>query len=439
MAYLDKTIVSWSILFTLIAFTIGLFKGNDVICTWWQRFNSIFCPEASTFTAKSCPHILSSPYLTSKPLPGIFSTDRTGTILITDAAYGISRTLALRLAGTGLHVLAGVRSEAEARSFIFERRKGLEPIILDVNEPAQISKVLFRIRQIRRDLDRPLMGVVLNIADIPASSLSDHSRTNTPSNHRSSSSTKHASTPPPSSFPSSLSYSSSSLGVENLDVEYKTIVKGPLRLLEMAMKMFDGSESETNVSEKPSADSDRDNDVSNQSRRGRISIILPSSFDKGFPGCGARCIVQSMLYSLVSQLSMDLVPKNISSISLVKLHSSYKSSLQNMDTSRSNSVNKEVHKNFQWVISDEEEIGSRDIMRKKRAGEEGIGMNREHECGVSAILHSIISPHPFGLYDCETESEAVPKTRDVIHSFYTMISSIRRYVRSRIKAAIGFA
>ena len=56
-------------------------------------------------------------------------------ILITDGAKGVAREVALELSGTkyGFHVLVGVKSEAEAKSFTYEAKKGLEPIIFDIS------------------------------------------------------------------------------------------------------------------------------------------------------------------------------------------------------------------------------------------------------------------------------------------------------------------
>lgn len=97
-------------------------------------------------------------------LEKIYPVNKGSTVLITDAAHGFARELALHLAHSGFHVLAGVRTESEARSFIFDSRKGLEPVLFDINEPALIAKVIYRIKQVRLELDRPLSGLILNIA-----------------------------------------------------------------------------------------------------------------------------------------------------------------------------------------------------------------------------------------------------------------------------------
>ena len=86
-------------------------------------------------------------------------------ILITDAATGTGRAISLYLVNAGVHVLAGVKSEAEKRSFAFETRKGLEPILFDLTDPASVANTVYRIKQIRTELGRTFYGTVLNLAD----------------------------------------------------------------------------------------------------------------------------------------------------------------------------------------------------------------------------------------------------------------------------------
>ena len=58
----------------------------------------------------------------------------------------------------------GVKTEAEKRSFIFDSRKGLEPILFDISDPTLLANVVYRIMQIRFDLDRTFFGTVVNMA-----------------------------------------------------------------------------------------------------------------------------------------------------------------------------------------------------------------------------------------------------------------------------------
>ena len=57
-----------------------------------------------------------------------------------------------------------MKTEAEKRSFIFDSRKGLEPILFDISDPTLLANVVYRIMQIRFDLDRTFFGTVVNMA-----------------------------------------------------------------------------------------------------------------------------------------------------------------------------------------------------------------------------------------------------------------------------------
>ena len=59
-----------------------------------------------------------------------------------------------------------MKNEAEKKSFAFDRMKGLEPIIFDFFDPNTLLAVVYRIKQIRFDLDRQFMGSVINLAGI---------------------------------------------------------------------------------------------------------------------------------------------------------------------------------------------------------------------------------------------------------------------------------
>jgi hypothetical protein len=87
-----------------------------------------------------------------------------GVIFVSDGAKGQVREAAVELSKLGYHVLVGAKTDAEIRSFAFDSRKGLELIKFDITSPATFVDLVYRLRQIRRDLDRPLVGVVLNLA-----------------------------------------------------------------------------------------------------------------------------------------------------------------------------------------------------------------------------------------------------------------------------------
>lgn len=83
-------------------------------------------------------------------------------VFITDGAKGVTREAAVTLATYGYHVLIGVKSEAEKKSFLYENGKGIESIVFDIADPATLPAVVYRIREIHRDFERPLSGVVIN-------------------------------------------------------------------------------------------------------------------------------------------------------------------------------------------------------------------------------------------------------------------------------------
>ncbi len=102
--------------------------------------------------------------LTHNPIK-IVPIRREGVIFFTDASTGAVRDAALSLTQQGFHVVVGASSKAEQRSFAYLARKGLEIIPFNLYDPSTYPDAVYRLRHIRRDLDRPLVSLVINLAD----------------------------------------------------------------------------------------------------------------------------------------------------------------------------------------------------------------------------------------------------------------------------------
>jgi hypothetical protein len=89
-----------------------------------------------------------------------------GVLFVSNAAYGQARNLVYELASHGYHILVGVRNKRERNSFSYAMRKGVELIDFDMGDPATYVDLVYRLRKIRRDLDRPFAGMVVNLNGI---------------------------------------------------------------------------------------------------------------------------------------------------------------------------------------------------------------------------------------------------------------------------------
>ena len=76
-------------------------------------------------------------------------------VVVTGASTGLGLAVARELASRGFHVLAGVRRDHDANVI---RSPAIEPVILDVTEPAQVEALASRVA----DDPRPLRALVNN-------------------------------------------------------------------------------------------------------------------------------------------------------------------------------------------------------------------------------------------------------------------------------------
>lgn len=82
-------------------------------------------------------------------------------ILLTHKDLPSLRQAANALASYGLHVLVGVSSATMVPHFAETAVKGVELTVVDIQEPSHIAHVVYRSREITRDLQRPLLGIVM--------------------------------------------------------------------------------------------------------------------------------------------------------------------------------------------------------------------------------------------------------------------------------------
>lgn len=87
-------------------------------------------------------------------------------VLITGCSTGIGEACARDLASRSLRVFAGVRREADARRLRAELPAGVEPVILDVTDPATITGAVEQIERSLHEAGSPGLGALVNNAGI---------------------------------------------------------------------------------------------------------------------------------------------------------------------------------------------------------------------------------------------------------------------------------
>lgn len=228
----------------------------------------------------------------------ITATDPTAScILITDAATGPARRAALQLADLGVHVLAGVRTDAEKRSFLFETRKGLEPVVFDPSDPATVAATVYRIKQVRLELGRPFYGAIVNVGDTMRAMKPD------------------------------LAGSGQTVAdVDAFDASYRVVVRSTVRLLQAALTLLLDPEQPTTT--------------------GRIVGLFSDRFQApaaDLATCGIRCTHQQTLLALLRQLREEVAPRGMG-VSIVVAPEN----IGNGD--RTTLVQQAVHRGLEWAL-----------------------------------------------------------------------------------------
>lgn len=97
------------------------------------------------------------------PTPLSYPIRRDGTIFVSNAAHGSCRDSTYKLSEVGFQVVVGVKDLAERSSYLYSIRKGMELTNFSLSDPSLYPPLIYRLRQIRRDLDRPYVGVLINL------------------------------------------------------------------------------------------------------------------------------------------------------------------------------------------------------------------------------------------------------------------------------------
>lgn len=143
--------------------TSSIMMMSALIITWfsylllWMCFPSRTPTSAKAQVVTNTGQNITVDYLPSRP---------DGVIFISHAASGPAREAVYILSRFGYQVLVGVKDKIERRSFLYSLRKGIELIDFDVSDPSTYPPLIYRLRHIRRDLDRPIVGVLINLAGI---------------------------------------------------------------------------------------------------------------------------------------------------------------------------------------------------------------------------------------------------------------------------------
>jgi hypothetical protein len=81
--------------------------------------------------------------------------------------FAINHAVRMLAEEYGIYVLMGVQSKEMVHFLSKDAVKGVELIEVDTTEPSNVAKLVYRSREIIRDLDRPLVGLLMLYPGIP--------------------------------------------------------------------------------------------------------------------------------------------------------------------------------------------------------------------------------------------------------------------------------
>mmetsp|Transcript_25563 Transcript_25563/g.36661 ORF Transcript_25563/g.36661 Transcript_25563/m.36661 type:complete len:240 (+) Transcript_25563:324-1043(+) len=143
---------------------------------------------------------------------------------------------------------------------MYESRKGLEVILFDLADPTTLVSLIYRLRQVEKELDRRLSGVLINLFDF----VEDHRE------------------------------DADLVDIAVLDGNYKALLKGPVRLLQTIFELV--------RHQMPSG---------SQLDLGGLRVVTLA----GWPDedrCGSMCLLQDGFLALSDDLQRNLTVRNVS-------------------------------------------------------------------------------------------------------------------------------
>lgn len=136
-----------------------------LVFTWFSYFLLWLCFPSRIPTAATAESIAAAPSVLVKQRVE-YPARSDGVIFVSHAASGPAREAVYVLARFGYQVVVGVKNDLERRSYLYSLRKGIELIQFDISDPSTYPTLIYRLRHIRRDLDRPIVGLLINLAGI---------------------------------------------------------------------------------------------------------------------------------------------------------------------------------------------------------------------------------------------------------------------------------